>query len=350
MKSEKKAAMFFKDIVFALEEMRWRGVIHRDIKPSNVLLDGSGSCKVGDFGLSVCLKDDKTKIADQMIVGTLDYMAPEILNKEPYGFEVDIWSAGALFYECLAGLPPFTQFDNERNEQIERTQEMIRKGSVSFNLKGITFSVNIDNVKEEAKDLISKMLEKKKKERITLNQIKDHLFFKKYNIKFDSDEMNTPRPSFFTDNLYTMKQEEEVKDYSLSTVTLQRKISEEKREIEGERKRAKTMRDNFLNAENLITVIEEDSVRKIDANRIPLFSFYEEANQTEITSNSQKYLKCDSLEVASPAKSEPLKKKASDNKIKEQLIHKDSIKTYIHIGTSTEYTYVRIVLYRIQMK
>ena len=77
-----------------------------------------------------------------MTVGTLDYMPPEILNKDPYGPEVDIWSTGVLFYECIAGLPPFAAFNKDQQQQLDKTRDNIRRAVLNFNIGGKTvFSV-----------------------------------------------------------------------------------------------------------------------------------------------------------------------------------------------------------------
>lgn len=127
----------------ALEDLQWKGILHRDIKPSNIIVQNNGgSSKLIGFGLSATLQPMKTTMSDGMIVGTLDYMAPEVVFREPYDFQADIWSLGTVFYECLAGLPPFASLENERALQIERTQDNIRRAQPSFKLSGVNFSVD----------------------------------------------------------------------------------------------------------------------------------------------------------------------------------------------------------------
>lgn len=143
---EKKAVGILRDLIMALEDIQWKGVIHRDLKPSNIIVSNSGLCKVIGFGLATMLEGGTTRVDDGMLVGTLDYIAPEMLNGEWYDYLADIWSAGALFYECLAGLPPFASLESVRQLQVERTKENIRKAQPNFNLPGAVFSVSSNDL------------------------------------------------------------------------------------------------------------------------------------------------------------------------------------------------------------
>jgi serine/threonine protein kinase len=102
-------------------------IIHRDIKPDNVLIASDGRLKLTDFGLSYCgLMTSKKPagqdiVESQSIVGTPDYVAPEILLGKPHSFQVDWWSLGVLTYELVTGTPPFhSEVQNEIYENILR--------------------------------------------------------------------------------------------------------------------------------------------------------------------------------------------------------------------------------------
>lgn len=83
-----------------------RGVIHRDVKPDNIFVLQNGNIKVADFGIAKMLKmSDRTHT--DVIMGTPNYLAPELVKGQPYDHRVDIFSLGVSIYEMLAGRRPF---------------------------------------------------------------------------------------------------------------------------------------------------------------------------------------------------------------------------------------------------
>jgi eukaryotic-like serine/threonine-protein kinase len=105
------AARIVAAVARAVHHLHFKGVIHRDLKPSNVLLDGQGQPYVTDFGLVKMLAGDSHKTTTGAILGTPSYMAPEQAAGRTLeiGPLTDIYSIGAVLYECLTGRPPFRE-------------------------------------------------------------------------------------------------------------------------------------------------------------------------------------------------------------------------------------------------
>lgn len=88
-----------------LEHCHSRGVMHRDIKGSNLLLDNNGNLKIGDFGLATLFQPSQEQPLTSRVV-TLWYRPPELLlGATNYDVAVDLWSAGCILAELLAGKP-----------------------------------------------------------------------------------------------------------------------------------------------------------------------------------------------------------------------------------------------------
>ncbi len=90
-----------------LAQAHAQGIVHRDVKPGNVLISARGRVKVGDFGVALAA-DGSTAGASATIVGTPRYMAPEQAEGRRATPATDVYSAGVVLYEMLAGSPPFT--------------------------------------------------------------------------------------------------------------------------------------------------------------------------------------------------------------------------------------------------
>lgn len=95
-----------KQLCRALEVAHEQGVIHRDIKPTNLVVDPSGFLKVMDFGVARLAerKRERDQITEPgAMIGTPEYMAPEMLLGEEIDARVDLYSAGAVLFECVTG-------------------------------------------------------------------------------------------------------------------------------------------------------------------------------------------------------------------------------------------------------
>ena len=90
----------------AIDALHAQGIVHRDVKPSNVMLDALGNAAVTDFGLAKGPAYTVLTIPGQ-VMGTLDYIAPELIRGEESGPPADVYALGCMVYECLSGAPPF---------------------------------------------------------------------------------------------------------------------------------------------------------------------------------------------------------------------------------------------------
>lgn len=94
------------ELADALTRAHYLKIIHRDIKPANVLIEEDGTSKLTDFGVAhIGTKERVTQMG--ALVGTPDYMAPEVVNGDDVDTRADIWSFGVMLFEMLAGRRPF---------------------------------------------------------------------------------------------------------------------------------------------------------------------------------------------------------------------------------------------------
>jgi hypothetical protein len=91
----------------ALASAHARGIVHCDVKPANVLLSGDGRVKVGDFGVARLAGGGTSQALSATVAGTPRYMAPEQARGRRTTAATDVYSAGVVLYEMLAGEPPF---------------------------------------------------------------------------------------------------------------------------------------------------------------------------------------------------------------------------------------------------
>lgn len=119
---EETARFYVCELVIALTHLHDLGIVYRDLKPENIMLDPTGHVVLTDFGLC---KESIGGSRTHTFCGTIEYMAPEILNREGHGVEVDWWSLGALLFDMVTGSPPFVGANRKK------TMEKIMKAQVS---------------------------------------------------------------------------------------------------------------------------------------------------------------------------------------------------------------------------
>ncbi|KAH9982055.1 kinase-like protein [Lactifluus volemus] len=205
---EEHARFYISEMFASVCELHKLGYIHRDLKPENFLVDSTGHVKLTDFGLatgalnpkrieSLKIKLDKVKdnqiihrstmerrslyrsirnedlrYADS-IVGSPDYMAPEVLRGKPYSYAVDFWSLGCILFEFLAGFPPFSggtpdeTWTNLKNwTKVLRRPEYDKPEDLIFNLTDLAW------------DAITRLIAHASVRYSTLDAVRVHPFFK----------------------------------------------------------------------------------------------------------------------------------------------------------------------------
>lgn len=173
------------ELVLGLETLHSNGILHRDIKPSNILLTG-GHVRIADFGVSKPFAnvasdwgsdvDDDTTEEDprhvpteeslsnqraNSFVGTTRYQAVELVRRESYSTEADVYALGVTLFRLVTGTTPFEDVTKEKVWQKIENEEICFPLYLSPN----------------AKDLLGRMLERSVTKRATLEQVKSHPFF-----------------------------------------------------------------------------------------------------------------------------------------------------------------------------
>src|SRR3954470_16376290 len=111
-----RAVRLLSQVAGALDVAHQQGLLHRDIKPGNIMIAAGDHCFLTDFGLSKNVSSDSIALTAQgEFVGTIDYTAPELVLGKKFDSKLDVYSLGCLFFECLAGQPPFNK---ERDVEV----------------------------------------------------------------------------------------------------------------------------------------------------------------------------------------------------------------------------------------
>ena len=161
--TEDKSFKFFIQVVNAIYFLHKNDLIHRDIKPENILLF-EDCVKLCDFGW--CARLDGGNRGT--FCGTAEYMSPEMVNKEEYSKDIDIWSLGILLYEMIHGHSPFKP--NKAKFNINDIIDNIKIKDLKFN----------ENITKECKELIIHLLDRDVTKRYKIEDIFNSNFVKYY--------------------------------------------------------------------------------------------------------------------------------------------------------------------------
>lgn len=208
------ARFYIAEMFASVDALHSLGYIHRDLKPENFLIDATGHVKLTDFGLAagmlspIKIESMRIKLEEvgntpvpfgvpvedrsvdqrregyrslrkrdvnyaKSIVGSPDYMAPEVLKGEQYDFTVDYWSLGCMLFEALAGYPPFAGSTvDETWQNLKRWQRVLRKPQYDdpdYFLSRRTW------------DLITRLVAAKENRFKNINEIHKHDYFAEVN-------------------------------------------------------------------------------------------------------------------------------------------------------------------------
>lgn len=172
--TEKKAAIFMRQICQGVEYMHSQQVVHLDMKPENILcVSKTGNrIKLIDFGLARQLNLNESL---RVMFGTPDFAAPEVLAYDIVSFATDMWSVGVICYVLLSGLSPFMG-----NNDIE-TMANVTKATYDFDDKAF------EPISDLAKDFISKLLVREQGKRLKPNECLQHPWLQRGGIQLEAN-------------------------------------------------------------------------------------------------------------------------------------------------------------------
>ncbi|EGD85059.1 AGC/NDR/NDR-UNCLASSIFIED protein kinase [Trichophyton rubrum D6] len=219
------ARFYIAEMVACVDALHVLGYIHRDLKPENFLIDSSGHVKLTDFGLAAGMLNP-TKIESmrlkleevgktavpfgrpmeqrsaaerregyrslrkldvnyaKSIVGSPDYMAPEVLSGEEYDFTVDYWSLGCMLFEALTGYPPFAGATvDETWQNLKNWKDVLRKPQYedpNYYLSRRTW------------DFITRLVASKEHRFKNVTEIHNHDYFAEVNFNTLREEQKAP--------------------------------------------------------------------------------------------------------------------------------------------------------------
>lgn len=209
---EEHARFYAAEMFVAVNELHALGYIHRDLKPENFLVDSTGHIKLTDFGLASgalnptrieslktrldAVKDtsliyrtphERSSLYKKMraqnvayadsIVGSPDYMAPEVLRGRNYNISVDYWSLGCILFEFLCGFPPFSGGNADETWTNLKNWEKVLQRPVYDKPQDLQF-----NLSDVAWDAVTRLIDQPQRRITSLQQIQAHPFFAQLNL------------------------------------------------------------------------------------------------------------------------------------------------------------------------
>ena len=161
---ETKASIITRQLLEALCYCHEQNIVHRDLKPDNVMIDtdNDDAIKLIDFGLAHHISQCNS--TSDKIFGTPEYLAPEVI-KGYYNEKSDMWSIGVMLFVMLSGRPPFGGDEDCSDKEV---LEKVQRGEYEL------LEEDWEDISEEAKDLVVKLLELKPDDRISASEAIKH--------------------------------------------------------------------------------------------------------------------------------------------------------------------------------
>lgn len=188
LRNDQASHRYFKQLLAGTEYLHEQSIVHRDIKPDNLLIDADDNLKISDFGLAAVFRHQGKEQQKNEWCGTLSYMAPEIIQNQPYQAQpVDVWSCGIVLVMLLTGSLPWdiAQRSSKCNKYATWTD-------------GVIYYSPWEEINKDVLPLLQAILEENPAKRATIKTIKEHQWisnpYVKSNIKLSDCEDLKLRP------------------------------------------------------------------------------------------------------------------------------------------------------------
>ena len=234
--SEKEACIIMEQLLSGICYSHKNGIVHRDLKPENILLEDKSrnlEIKIVDWGYATQMKQ-RERLHEMDDISY--YIAPEVLEGD-YDEKCDIWSCGVILYILLCGYAPFY---GENDKEI---YNQVLKGEYDFPKE------EWQNVSEEAKNLVQKMLEKDTKKRITALDALQDKWFKINKQKKTSNKLLAKN---VLSNMKKFKKNKKFEQATISFIINQLVLKEERKDLEKQFKEWDKNGDGVLSRDEII--------------------------------------------------------------------------------------------------
>ena len=234
--SEKEACIIMEQLLSGICYSHKNGIVHRDLKPENILLEDKSrnlEIKIVDWGYATQMKQ-RERLHE--MDGISYYIAPEVLEGD-YDEKCDIWSCGVILYILLCGYAPFY---GENDKEI---YNQVLKGEYDFPKE------EWQNVSEEVKNLVQKMIEKDTQKRITaLDALQDKWF----KINKQKKTSNKFLAKNVLSNMKKFKKNKKFEKATMSFIVNQLVLKEERKDLEKQFKEWDKNGDGVLSRDEII--------------------------------------------------------------------------------------------------